>query len=82
MFMDLGIIFFAGALLFHLATLPVEFNASQRALVELNQGIIHSQQDVTGVKAVLNAAALTYIAATLMALMQLIRLILLRGARR
>lgn len=79
--MDLGILFFAGALLFHVVTLPVEFNASNRALVELNKGIIHSTQEVTGVKAVLNAAALTYIAATLMALANLVRLILLRGAR-
>ncbi len=79
--MDIGIIFFAGALAFHVITLPVELNASSRALAELNKGIIHSEQEVTGVKAVLNAAALTYIAATLMALVNLLRLILLRGAR-
>lgn len=79
--MDLGIILFAGALLFHVVTLPVEFNASRRAFAELNNGIIHSEQESKGVKAVLNAAALTYIAATLMALAHLIRLILLRGSR-
>jgi len=79
--MDLGIIFFAGALLFHVVTLPVEFNASQRAFAELNNGIVHSEQESQGVKAVLNAAALTYIAATLMALVNLLRLILIRGSR-
>ena len=79
--MDIGIILFAGALLFHVVTLPVEFNASRRAFAELNNGIIHSEQESKGVKAVLNAAALTYIAATLMALANLIRLILLRGSR-
>ncbi len=79
--MDIGIIFFAGALAFHAVTLPVELNASSCALAELNKGIIHSEQEVTGVKAVLNAAALTYIAATLMALVNLLRLILLRGSR-
>ena len=81
MLMDIGIIFFAGALLFHVVTLPVEFNASQLAYAELSKGIIHSEQETQGVKAVLNAAALTYIAATLMALVNLIRLIMIRGSR-
>ncbi|MCB5230754.1 MAG: zinc metallopeptidase [Candidatus Cloacimonas sp.] len=80
--MDLGIIFFAGALLFHVVTLPVEYNASRRAMVELNQGILVSQEEISGAKAVLNAAALTYVASTLMALMQLIRLVLIRGSRK
>lgn len=80
--MDIGILFFAAALLFHIVTLPVEFNASHRALAELNKGVIHSEQEAKGVKAVLNAAALTYIAATLMALVNLLRLILIRGSRR
>ncbi len=79
--MDIGIIFFAAALLFHVVTLPVEINASQRALVELKKGIIQNQQEITGVNEVLKAAALTYIAATLMALVNLIRLVLLRGSR-
>jgi Zn-dependent membrane protease YugP len=79
--MDIGIIFFAAAFLFHIVTLPVEYNASQRAMAELNQGIIYNDQEEKGVKAVLNAAALTYVAATLMALVNLIRLILIRGSR-
>jgi hypothetical protein len=79
--MDLGIIFFAAAFLFHVVTLPVEYNASQRAMAELNQGVIYHEQELKGVKAVLNAAALTYVAATLMALVNLVRLILIRGSR-
>jgi len=79
--MDLGIIFFSGALLFHLITLPVEYNASSRAFKQLSNGIVHSDEEMKGVKAVLNAAALTYVASTLMALMQLIRMIILRGSR-
>ncbi len=80
--MDIGIIFFAAALLFHIITLPVEFNASHRAIVELGNGLIVRQDELRGNKKVLNAAALTYVASTLMALVQLIRLILLRGSRR
>jgi uncharacterized protein len=79
--MDLGIIFFAAALLFHLVTLPVEFNASRRAMAELNDGIITNTQEAQGAKAVLNAAALTYIAATLVALVHLVRLLFLRNMR-
>jgi len=80
--MDIGIIFFAGALAFHLITLPVEYNASARAMQQLKQGIIQTDKEIAGVRAVLNAAALTYVASTLMALVQLLRMILLRGARR
>jgi hypothetical protein len=80
--MDLGIIFFSGALAFHLITLPVEYNASARALVQLKQGIIRYEEEYNGAKAVLNAAALTYVASTLMALMQLVRMLLLRSSRR
>lgn len=77
--MNLGIIFFGGALVFHLVTLPVEFNASSRAIKELNSyGLILGNEE-TGVKKVLNAAALTYVASTLMALIQLIRMLLIRG---
>ena len=79
--MDLGIIFFGGAFLFHLVTLPVEFNASNRAFKQLSNGIVHNEDEMKGVKAVLNAAALTYVASTLMALMQLIRMLILRGSR-
>lgn len=77
--MDIGIIFFAGVVLFHFVTLPVEFNASSRALSILeSQGLLVSSE-VGGAKKVLNAAALTYVAATAVALIHLIRLIILRG---
>jgi Zn-dependent membrane protease YugP len=82
MLMDIGIIFFIGALLFHVVTLPVEYNASKRAKAELNNGIVVSQHENAGVAAVLNAAAMTYVASTLMALVQLIRLLLIRGSRK
>jgi uncharacterized protein len=80
--MDLGIILFAGALLFHVVTLPVEYNASSRALAQLNDKIIIDPEEIAGAKKVLDAAALTYVAATLMALVTLLRFILLRNARR
>ena len=79
MFMDLGIIFFAAVVLFHLVTLPVEFNASSRALSILkNNGYLISTE-LDGVKKVLNAAALTYVAAASMALINLLRLLILRN---
>ena len=74
---NLGIIFFASVVAFHLVTLPVEFNASRRALVQLqNQGMLVAEE-ISGARKVLNAAALTYVAAAAMALLQLVRLILL-----
>jgi len=77
--MDLGIAFFAAALLFHVVTLPVEFNASRRALALLEgQGFLASRE-IPAAKAVLNAAALTYVASATMALVNLLRLILLRN---
>ncbi len=79
--MDLGIILFAAAVFFQLVTLPVEFNASARALVLLRErGLLH-QSEVGQAQKVLNAAALTYVAATAVALLHLVRLVLLRGAR-
>jgi uncharacterized protein len=79
--MDIGIILFSAALLFHLVTLPVEYNASQRAYEQLNDRIIINPEEMKGARKVLNAAALTYVAATLMALVNLLRLILLRNSR-
>ncbi len=74
-----GIVLFSLTVLFALITLPVEFNASKRAVEMLsNSGIITSQQEEAGVKKVLSAAAMTYVAAAVSALLQLIRLILLR----
>ncbi len=77
--MDLGIVLYAGVVLFHVVTLPVEYNASNRALLQLESHGFLTTQEVGGAKKVLNAAALTYVAATAMALMQLIRLLLIRG---
>ncbi len=79
--MDLGIIFFAAVLLFHLVTLPVELDASKRALSILSDSGLLASDEIGGAKAVLNAAALTYVAATLMSALQLVRLFLLRGMR-
>ena len=80
--MDVGIILFGLAVLFHVMTLPVERNASTRALALLEaRGFITSQETVP-VRRVLNAASLTYLAATAMAVLQLLRLLVLRGHRR
>jgi Zn-dependent membrane protease YugP len=79
--MDVGILFFLGVLLFHLVTLPVEYNASGRALRILDSTGILAADEMQGARAVLNAAALTYVAATVMAALQLVRLLMLRGMR-
>jgi len=79
----LGVIFFAGGALFALATLPVEFNASARAKQMLVQsGIIRTDEEARGVNAVLNAAALTYVAALVTAVLQLLYFVLLVGGGR
>jgi len=79
--MDVGILFFVGVLVFHLVTLPVEYNASGRALKILSGTGILASDELKGARAVLNAAALTYVAATVTAALQLVRLLLLRGMR-
>ena len=79
--MDLGIILFSGAVLFSVITLPVEFNASKRALALLKEGHYLHGRELAGARKVLSAAALTYVASTAMAVMQLLRLIILRDAR-
>jgi hypothetical protein len=79
--MDLGILFFAGAVVFHLVTLPVEFDASKRALAQLTSTGAVMPQEVSQAKQVLDAAALTYIAAAAMAALQLLRLVMLRNSR-
>jgi Zn-dependent membrane protease YugP len=79
----LGIIIFAGGALFALATLPVEFNASARAKQLLVQsGIIQTEQEQRGVNAVLNAAALTYVAGLITAILQLLYYVSLVGGGR
>ena len=80
--MDAGIVFFAAAVLFHLVTLPVEFDASNRALAQLTASGSLMPQEVAGAKKVLDAAALTYVAAAAVAALQLVRLLLLRNSRR
>ncbi|MOA38435.1 putative neutral zinc metallopeptidase [compost metagenome] len=78
----LGIIFFSAAVLFQLVTLPVEFNASSRArTIMLNQGYV-TQNEERGVGKVLNAAALTYVAAALISLLELLRYILIFTSNR
>jgi Zn-dependent membrane protease YugP len=79
--MDLGILLFLGYVLFAMVTLPVEFNASARAVQLLQAHGFVLPQEAQGVRAVLNAAALTYLAAAAMAVLQLIRLIALRNSR-
>ena len=79
---NVGILLFATIALFQLVTLPVEFNASNRAIATLeNNGILYGYE-ITGAKAVLRAAALTYVAAALQAVLQLLRLVLIAGSRR
>jgi len=80
--MQMGIIFFAMAVVFTLITLPVEFNASSRALGLLVDQHFLSEDEVRGSKKVLVAAAMTYVASAVMALAQLLRLILIAGRRR
>ena len=79
--MDIGIIAFSLAVLFQAVTLPVEFDASKRAVGLLIRGNIISDTEINLVKKVLNAAALTYVAATAVAVFQLLRLIVLRNRR-
>jgi Zn-dependent membrane protease YugP len=79
----LGIIIFAGGAVFALATLPVEFNASARAKQLLVQtGIIQTEEEQRGVNAVLNAAALTYVAGLITAILQLLYYVSLVGGGR
>ena len=79
----LGVIFFSTVVAFQLITLPVEFNASSRAkYLMVAEGFIRNEEE-RGVNKVLNAAALTYVAAALMAALQLIKFILIfSGSRR
>ncbi|HOJ94588.1 MAG TPA: zinc metallopeptidase, partial [Fervidobacterium nodosum] len=76
-----GILLFLAVVLFSIITLPVEFNASSRALKILEKNLLMPKDELKGVKAVLSAAAMTYVASTLMAIMQLIRMILITRSR-
>ena len=79
---QIGIWTFALSLLFQLVTLPVEFNASTRAVAKINQYGLLNSMEISGSKKVLTAAALTYVAAAAASALQLLRLILLFGGGR
>ena len=78
----IGILLFCAALFFQIVTLPVEFNASARALRMLDETGIMGKQEIRGTKKVLRAAAMTYVAAVIGSLLQLLRLLILSGAFR
>lgn len=77
-----GIILFSFTVLFQLVTLPVEFNASRRALVALERNHILREVEIKSTRKVLTAAALTYVAAAAASILQLLRLLILFGGRR
>lgn len=81
LFIQLGIAAFSFAVLFQLVTLPVEFNASRRALVMLEDMHILNETELPKTRRVLRAAALTYVAGAAAAILQLLRLIILFGGR-
>lgn len=80
--LDLGILLFLGTVAFHLITLPVEFDASFRAVRLIREANLLTEAELRGVKKVLFAAALTYMAGFLSVLLNLLRLIVLAGGRR
>lgn len=81
LFIQFGILLFSLAVLFQLVTLPVEFNASRRALASVEQLGLLSSDEIPKTRRVLSAAALTYVASAAAAILQLLRLILLFGGR-
>lgn len=76
-----GIALFSLSVIFSLVTLPVEFDASRRAIGMLTEGGYVTEEERSGVKAVLNAAALTYVAAAVTSLLSLLRLLLIARSR-
>lgn len=81
MLVNAGILLFSAVVLFQVVTLPVEFNASRRAIKIIRETGVLSEEELVGAKKVLSAAALTYVAAMLTSLMSLLRLILLSRNR-
>lgn len=79
---EVGIILYTAVVAFQLVTLPVELNASRRALATIREMDYLSAEEIKGTKSVLSAAALTYIAAALTAILQLVRLLALTGNHR
>ena len=82
LFINMGILLFSAAVLFQLVTLPVEFNASNRAVKVLETTGMLYPEEIRQTKAVLGAAALTYVASAASAILQLLRLLLITGRRR
>lgn len=83
MFLMLGVIAFSTGVIFQLITLPVEFNASRRALVILKEtGILATNEENAGARKVLSAAALTYVAGAVASILQLLRILIIIGGRR
>ncbi|MCL2677730.1 MAG: zinc metallopeptidase, partial [Clostridiales bacterium] len=80
-FIQAGILVFTAVVLFQLVTLPVEYNASSRAVAALEGGGYLTREETPQAQKVLSAAALTYVAAALVAVLQLLRLILIFGRR-
>lgn len=78
----IGIVFFSASVLFTIATLPVEFNASSRALACIRDNNLLSDQEYKGAKSTLQAAAMTYVAAAATSVIQLLRLLLLANRRK
>ena len=78
----LGVIFFAVAMVAQIVTLPVEFNASSRAMETLGSANILEDEELRGARKVLSAAALTYVAALIVSIAQLLRYVLLFAGRR
>lgn len=81
-FIYLGIACFSLSLVFQLVTLPVEFNASRRAMAAIDEGNLLTAEERKGARKTLTAAAMTYVAAVVVSLAQLLRLLLLYGGRR
>ena len=77
-----GIILFSLSVLFTVATLPVEFDASRRALTCIRETNLLTEEEYKGTKSVLSAAAMTYVASALTAIMQLVRLLFIANNRR
>lgn len=81
-FIYLGILLYGVALLFSIVTLPVEFNASRRAMIALENSGLCTAEELAGARKVLRAAAMTYVASTLTAMLNLLRIIFIANNRR
>ena len=79
MLFNIGVIAFAAIVAFHLITLPVELNASRRAIDQMEELDLVAQEDIRGSKKVLRAAAMTYVAALAVAVANLLRILAIRG---